>query len=34
MENIRQVFAKAELDTDPKHAVYEMDHSGIDMHVG
>ena len=30
----RRKFAKAELDSDPKHAVSEMDHSGIDMHVG
>ncbi|KAI4263714.1 MAG: hypothetical protein L6R42_001154 [Xanthoria sp. 1 TBL-2021] len=33
-EKIRRGFAKAELDTDPEHAVYEMGHSGIDLHVG
>ncbi|KAL8847290.1 MAG: hypothetical protein Q9221_007666 [Calogaya cf. arnoldii] len=33
-EKIRQGFVKAELDTDPNHAVYEMGHSGIDLHAG
>ncbi|KAL9000515.1 MAG: hypothetical protein Q9169_000808 [Polycauliona sp. 2 TL-2023] len=33
-EMIRQGFAKAELDTDPNHAVYEMGHPGLDLHAG
>ncbi|KAL8896378.1 MAG: hypothetical protein Q9192_003128 [Flavoplaca navasiana] len=30
----RRGFAKAELDTEPNHAVYEMGHSGIDPDAG
>ncbi|KAL8653691.1 MAG: hypothetical protein Q9226_003742 [Calogaya cf. arnoldii] len=33
-EKIRQGYVKAELDTDPNHAVCEMGHSGIDLHAG
>ncbi|KAL8885988.1 MAG: hypothetical protein Q9215_006245 [Flavoplaca cf. flavocitrina] len=33
-ERIRQGIAKAELDTDPNHGVYEMGQSGIDPDAG
>ncbi|KAL8918124.1 MAG: hypothetical protein Q9172_005551 [Xanthocarpia lactea] len=33
-EKIRQGFAKAELDTDPNHAVYEMGDPKVHLHAG